>query len=348
MRSDASLHGVVRWKTGRNGKPYGYLEIGAERIRIHGAKDSREFKANLERVRCQRKSQPLKTIAQLAAAFLRSDTFSDYRDSTKSRWKGWLTKRIPKELGELSIRVFEDPKSIRVIKKWRSRRKSTPRTADYGLQVLSRILSFAREEGVIREHFCKDVGHIYKGDRSDINWEDDETERLLKAAPDHMRHAILLANFTCLRQGDLLKLQWESVKAHCIQVWTQKSGGTRLVEIPLYPALRALLDAIPRHSEYVLNTERGEPWRTGFGSSWNKLLKRAGIEGKTFHDFRGSGATKLYEAGMSMDDIILLLGWSKKHADNVIERYISRRNQFAVMNEKMQRALGGAAMFDAA
>lgn len=347
MRHDASTNGRVRWKTSKD-KPYGYLEIGSERIRIHGAKDSPEFKANLERVRRQRKTAPLNTIAQLAAAFVKSEAYKEYAETTRKQWRPWLTKKIPDELGMLSIRVFEDSKSIRLIRKWRSSRSEKPRTADYGLQVLSRILSFAREEGVIKEHFCKDVGHIYKGDRSDINWEDDETEKLLNVAPHHMRHAIELARLTCLRQGDLLNLRWDSVKAHCIQVSTRKSRGRTLVEIPLYAALRAFLDAIPRHSEYVLNTERGKPWRSGFGSSWNKLMKRAGLEGKTFHDFRGSGATKLYEAGMSKDDIILLLGWSKRHADKVISRYISRRNQFAVMNEKMQKAFGGDAMSDAA
>lgn len=347
MSRDPNSDGRVVWKPSK-GKLYGYLEVGSERIRVHGAQNSPEFNANLERIRHQKKTQPLRTIAQLAAAFLKSESFSDYAESTKRQWRPWLITRIPDELGMLRIRAFESPLSTKTIRKWRSQRKQTPRTADFGLQVLSRVLSYAREEGVIREHFCADVGHIYKGDRSDITWEDDEIEKLLEAAATHMRHAVELAHLTCLRQGDLLNLQWVNVKPHCIQVWTRKSGGRTLVEIPLYPSLKAFLGAIPRGGEYVLNTKRGEPWRSGFGSSWNKLLKRAGIEGKTFHDFRGTGATKLYEAGMSKDDIILLLGWSRRHADKVMNRYISRRNQFATMNEKMQKALGDNSHQDAA
>ena len=71
---------------------------------------------------------------------------------------------------------------------------------------------------------------------------------------------------------------------------TAKSRGRREALIPLYGELAAFVATIPRLGPKVLTNGDGLPWKTGFSSSWNKTMKRAGV-GKHFHDLRGNAAT---------------------------------------------------------
>ena len=71
---------------------------------------------------------------------------ADYQklaDSTKRNWGPWLD-RIADHFGELSVAQFDRAEKIRpVIRRWRANRAETPRAADYGMQVLSRVCSYA-------------------------------------------------------------------------------------------------------------------------------------------------------------------------------------------------------------
>ena len=52
-------------------------------------------------------------------------------------------------------------------RRWRNRWADTPRTADYGMQVLSRVLSYAVDPlGKIAGNPCEGIKQLYSGDRS--------------------------------------------------------------------------------------------------------------------------------------------------------------------------------------
>ena len=63
--------------------------------------------------------------------------------------------------------------------RWRNKFSSTPRAADMGVQVLSRLLSFAQEEGKLMHNICNGVEGIYSADRSGLIWTDADLARLL-------------------------------------------------------------------------------------------------------------------------------------------------------------------------
>ena len=78
---------------------------------------------------------------------------------------------------------------------------------------------------------------------------------------------------------------------------TGKSRGRREAIIPIYDALRTVLDRIAKRSTTLLTNSRGRPWTPdGFGSSFNTAKHDAGIVDKDlhFHDLRGTAATKFY------------------------------------------------------
>jgi integrase len=146
--------------------------------------------------------------------------------------------------------------------------------------------------------------------------------------------ALRLACLTGLRQSDLLRLSWSHVGDLCIEITTGKSRHKRIAIIPLYAELRALLSSIPKRSTRILTNQSGQPWQSGFGSSWNKALIAAGEKNLHFHDARGSFATKAYLADFSIREIAELLAWSEDKVERIINRYV-RKN--ALLLDRIRR-----------
>jgi integrase len=143
--------------------------------------------------------------------------------------------------GELSVAQFDRPKKIRpVIRQWRNGWANKPRTADYGMQVLSAVLSYAVDPlGRIAGNPCVAIKRLYVGStRADLIWSDTDIARLKGSCAPEIGHAVDLAAHTGLRLGDLMRLTWSHIGADAIVIATGKSRGRREAVIPLYDALR--------------------------------------------------------------------------------------------------------------
>lgn len=107
--------------------------------------------------------------------------------------------------------------------------------------------------------------------------------------------------------------------------------------------LSALLKEIPKVSTIVLTNSDGLPWKTGFGSSWNKALIAAKLNGADlhFHDFRGTAATRMYLAGLSKREIAEATAWDEESVDRIIRRYVTRdallRERIAKLDQNGRR-----------
>jgi integrase len=203
-----------------------------------------------------------------------------------------------------------------------------PRTADYGMQVLSRVLAYAVDPlGKIAGNPCEGIKQLYSGNRSEIIWADSDIAALKKSCPVEIAHAVDLASHTGLRLGDLLRLSWSHIQDDHIKFATGKSRGRKEAIIPLYDDLRQVLARIPKRSTAILTSSKRRPWTPdGFGSSFNTAKKQAGIANRDlhFHDLRGTAATRFYIAGLSIRVIAEILAWSEDQVDKIIRRYVSR------------------------
>ena len=107
--------------------------------------------------------------------------------------------------------------------------------------------------------------------------------------------AFRLLLLTGCRMSEIRDLHWEYVKGDCIELPDAKTGGR---VVPLGPAARAVLSAIPR--------EKGNPWviagrlpgthLTDLQRPWRRIRKRAGLEDVRIHDTayaHGSGCESL-------------------------------------------------------
>ncbi len=106
--------------------------------------------------------------------------------------------------------------------------KRHPEVADYGMQVLSRVLAYGVDHmGVLNHNACEGIKRLYSSDRSEIIWTDADIEHLKKHATTEIGHAVDLAAHTGLRAGDLFRLSWSHVGDHAIVIPTDRSGGKR-------------------------------------------------------------------------------------------------------------------------
>ena len=139
---------------------------------------------------------------------------------------------------------------------------------------------------------------------------------------------------TGLRQSDLLKLSWTHVGELAIERRTGKSSGRRTAVIPLYGELKTLLASIPKRATTILTNTAGLPWRSGFGSSWNKAMIAAKEDVVHFHDARGTTATRLYLADFMIREIAVMLAWSEDKVERIISRYVNRD---AILRDRIRR-----------
>src|SRR5262249_20022653 len=157
------LRGIA--KVTAKGRTYYYAWRGGPRLR--GDPRSAEFHTSYnEAIESRRAPEPgrFKSLVVLYKAG------SDYKKlaviTTRKNWSPWLD-RIADYCGELRIAQFDRPEKIRpVIRRWRNQWADKQRTADYGMQVLSRVLSYAVDPlGKITRNPCEGIKQLYNGDR---------------------------------------------------------------------------------------------------------------------------------------------------------------------------------------
>jgi integrase len=322
------LKGIAKVKA--KGREYYYAWRGGPRLR--GQPGSPEFIASYNQAIEDHRTPDASRFRSLVTMYKASGDYRKLADTTKRNWSRWLD-RVAEYFGDLRIAQFDRPEKIRpVIRKWRNQWADKPRSADYGMQVLSRVLSHAVELGKIAGNPCEGIKQLYSGDRSEIIWTDADIAKLKTGAPGKpcspdVIHAVELACHAGLRLGDLLRLSWSHVGEDAILFATGKSRGRREAIIPLYDDLRAVLDRIPKRSTIILTNVRRRPWTAnGFGTAFNRAKIAAEIDDRDlhFHDLRGTAATKFYIAGPSVRVIAEILAWSEEQVDRIIRRYVVR------------------------
>lgn len=310
------------------GKIYHYAWRGGPRLKAEPGSDA--FLAELAAAKAARAQAKTETIDALCGTFRAHREWTKLSDKTRKNWSPWLD-RIQAKFGKAAVKDFDKPEAVRHIRKWRDNWQDTPATADRALEVMSRLLSFAGEEGMITTNACTRIKRLYSANRAELIWTGDDLAELERRASPEVFRAARLAALTGLRQADVLRLSWANVKANSIEMRTGKSRFRKLTLIPLYGELRAYLASLPKFDGVttVLTNSHGLPWKTGFGASWNAVV-RADPKKKRerialhFHDLRGTAVTAFWRAGFSEREIAEIMTWSEKDVAALINRYVKR------------------------
>ena len=196
------LKGIA--KVEAKGRTYWYAWRGGPRLR--GEPGSPEFVASYNDAVEQHRTPDKSRFRFVVSDYKSSADYRKLAESTREQWGKWLD-RIGTYFGELRIVQFDRPEKIRpVIRRWRNQWADTPRTADYGMQVLSRVVAHAVELGKIAGNPCEGFKHLYSNDRSEIIWTDAEISHIKKTCSVEVALAVDLAAHTGLRLGDLVRV----------------------------------------------------------------------------------------------------------------------------------------------
>lgn len=272
---------------------------------------------------------------------------------TREDYRLWAL-RFAEAFKDDPAKMFEEPEARGEVNDWRAQWKHSPRQYDYAGTVVTRILNWAwKDAGKLRMHYCGEFTKVYEVDRSEIVWTPAQQEAVLAVAPEWVQRILIAACETGLRPGDLVKLNRGQIEVtpggRRIRVRTNKRKRT--ATIPVTPAMAAVLDATPDDRLMILTNASGGPLK---GRHANEMLgyygDKAGLTEEALgyslrlQDCRGTAATRLLNAGLSLAEIASHMGWSVRYAAAVIEHYarVSPDETDAIL-VKLAVAKGGAA-----
>lgn len=234
---------------------------------------------------------------------------------------------IDKNFGEAPIAAFNDHRIRKQAYNWRDRlAERSERTADARLAHLAAINTWALDRGYLVQHHLQKIKKLYRVDRSDMVWSQNEIDEFCAIAPQHVANILIVATETGLRPGDLIKLNRTHLKktdyGTRIEMMTNKRG--RVVSIPVTQTLQNLINEIPATQLQFLvgckGLPHGNPNRLGqLITLWKK--KTFVRQNLRLQDARGTAATRLFQAGLPLHNIALFMGWSPQHAAKMIEVY---------------------------
>ena len=201
----------------------------------------------------------------------------------------------------------------------RLKRLFSPSTVNRYLQVLSRILSMAYENGIVDSNPMSRVKRLREPEprqRYLNQYASDEEERLMKALTGYGEHVVALAELDLevgMRLGELLKALWAEVDEanRLISVTKTKNDKPRL--IPLTKRALAILRRLRQDApddELIFDPSRTGRRRRQLMVCFERAVKESGIGDSHFHDLRHTFATRLRAANVHEYDIADLLGHS--------------------------------------
>jgi integrase len=157
---------------------------------LTGEPGSAEFVASYQEAWTSRHTPDSQRFRYLVTAYKGSADYEKLAGTTKRVWGPWLD-RIGTYFGELRIAQFDRPEKIRpIIRRWRAQWSDKPRTADLGMQVLSRLLSYAAEIGKIANNPCEGIKHLYSVDRSNVIWTNADILQLKSTCSSEIADAV--------------------------------------------------------------------------------------------------------------------------------------------------------------
>lgn len=260
------------------------------------------------------------------------DGFQALAPSTQANWRKPLDI-IEEEFGTMPLRALESRQAAKRFIEWRDTFASTPRRADYQMQVLKRVLSWSVEKYLIKESPIAGAKNLYKGSRAHLIVSPAELSSILRHVTPEAANAIQLAAHTAIRREDLVSLKWEHLDGNALVFATGKSGGKKRVRVPLYGQAAKIIADLREARErsiaegkvppaHILLTPKGTRWKPdSLTQAFIRAAKKANVD-RHLHDLRGTAITQFAAAGLSNEEIADIVGWEVSSVSDIRKHYV--------------------------
>lgn len=269
-------------------------------------------------------------------------------DGGRMRMRGWA--RSQQGHGVKLLRFFGDKpwdechlNAIEEYRVWRNTipnqtngvkgiRQVTASTRNRELSSAQGCLSWAVKRGLISRNPMAGMTREESHHERDFAVPKADVEKILKFAHPRLRQFLLVLYGTGMRRGEVLSLEWTEVDLDTgfISLPKRKTKNGKDREVPLSTNVRTILEMIPRDgmNPYVFPA----PHRLGQAVNhatvsdwWQKARDCAGVVGPKgqpiwLHSLRHSFATDLIVAGMPVEVVMSICGWS---SPEMMRRYVN-------------------------
>ena len=193
-------------------------------------------------------------------------------------------------------------------------KQRSPASVNRELEVLSRILSMAVDNGIIESNPARKVKKLRLDNMRKRYLTLEEEQRLfavLTGRRSHLKPVVVLAIHTGMRRGELLGLRWQNVDfaRGLIYVTNTKTGHDR--EVPMNSLVRETLLELQRaggEHEYVFTNSKTGINLSEVKRGFTSACRDAEINDLRFHDLRHTTGTRLADAGTDAFAIAEVLG----------------------------------------
>ncbi|MGB7833643.1 MAG: tyrosine-type recombinase/integrase [Xanthobacteraceae bacterium] len=225
------------------------------------------------------------TFSALIVTYYNSAEFHELADNTK-RARRNILERYREGVTGTGLRVGD----CRVAHLSRSRfekmvaeKRATPGAARVFVKTMRVLMQFA-----ISHNYRSDnptAGVKLPGIKGDgwISWGEEQIAAFEAKHPvgTKARLALALLLYTAQRRGDVLRMGRQHLQNGCLRVRQQKTSA--VLEVPVHPALQAILDATPVTNFTFLVTANGKPFSpNAFNKVFHDWCTAAGLP-KGFH-----------------------------------------------------------------
>jgi integrase len=301
LQRHVTRHGKVVWYVRKDRGP---------KIRIHGAYDSDEFKANYRAAVAGEKPPPRggpakDTIAWLIKLHRTSGYYAAKSEATRKK-RDQIFAQILKTSGSYFISSVDKT----AIEAARDKRRETPSQARHFVDTMRSLFKWAVESGLTKADPTIGVKTKKPNKAGFKPWTDTDIAKFEQRWPRGTRERVMFDIFvyTGLRIGDVALLGRQHVKNGVITIDTEKNG-TR-VTIPILAPLALTLKQGPTGTLNFVASRNGDPiLKNSLGNIFHAACKAAGVN-KSAHGIRKAAATHAADQGATVHELEAIFGWT--------------------------------------
>ena len=197
------------------------------------------------------------------------------------------------------------------VEELRKLKTGKPATVNRYMALLRSILKISKDDWEWLEKIPK-VPMYHIPEREPRWLSSDEFLSIVSELPAHLQGPAWFSVETGLRARPIRKLQWSWIYRDGLRIPASIMKAAKFLTIPLsQTAWHVLAEQWGTHPNMVFVTDAGKIWQGQFTTrAWRKACKRAGLEGTQFHDLRRTWASWKVQAGVPLNVVQELGGWS--------------------------------------
>lgn len=315
-----------------------------------------------ERVVAAANASPAGSLGALIEDYLGSTDFAKRAPSTQNLYRGTLAY-MKTTVGDLTIQEIT-PGNVQEIKEALAHK---PYLANQILVMLSILFKRAIRRDLIKYNPAASPGKLETRKRTEV-WSREMEDEVVTGFPWPLNFAFMLLLYTCQRLGDILTMQLSQIMEHNgrLYIALKQQKTQELVGVPVHkrlePFLRQRLEQTI-DSTLLITSPTGLQWaRRNFSRSWDRIMRRLGrrrarqlfrlgwakskvraelqAEHRQRRDLRRTGVVRLAETGAPLPAIVGITGWSTDYCANIVDTYLPRRTEIALVGIEMWEAGG--------